>query len=71
MIEGLNNLEGNMANSKGFLPLQANVKPRSSFKEGTFKSKKSWSRKELDEKKAKEICYWCEEKYVPGHNCLL
>ncbi|XP_060200231.1 uncharacterized protein LOC132628471 [Lycium barbarum] len=24
---------------------------------------------EMDERRSKGLCYWCEEKYVPGHNC--
>lgn len=24
---------------------------------------------EMDEKRSKGLCYWCDEKYVPGHNC--
>uniref|UniRef100_A0A2C9VZP5 Retrotransposon gag domain-containing protein n=1 Tax=Manihot esculenta TaxID=3983 RepID=A0A2C9VZP5_MANES len=25
--------------------------------------------KEMDEKGAKNLCYWCDEKYSPGHKC--
>ena len=24
---------------------------------------------EFDERRAKGLCFWCDEKYVPGHNC--
>lgn len=23
----------------------------------------------LDEKGSKELCFWCDEKFVPGHKC--
>ena len=23
----------------------------------------------FDERRAKGLCFWCDEKYVPGHNC--
>ncbi|KAL0440342.1 UNVERIFIED_CONTAM: hypothetical protein Slati_2517200 [Sesamum latifolium] len=27
------------------------------------------SPQEMDEKKSKGLCYWCDEKYTPGHQC--
>ncbi|PKI53799.1 hypothetical protein CRG98_025805 [Punica granatum] len=27
------------------------------------------TQKEMDEKRAKNLCLWCEEKFVPGHKC--
>ncbi|KAH0748653.1 hypothetical protein KY290_027885 [Solanum tuberosum] len=24
---------------------------------------------EMEERRSKGLCYWCEEKYMPGHNC--
>lgn len=55
---------GNMAISKGLLSLPINVKPLNSFKAGTSRQVKLWNSKEFEEKKAKGICYWCEEKCV-------
>lgn len=23
----------------------------------------------MDEKRAKGLCFWCDEKFIPGHNC--
>ncbi|GKE36950.1 hypothetical protein Tco_1460355 [Tanacetum coccineum] len=31
--------------------------------------KKQLTRKELDEKRAKNQCFYCDQKYVPGHKC--
>lgn len=25
--------------------------------------------KEIDEKRAKDLCFFCDEKYFPGHKC--
>lgn len=25
--------------------------------------------KEMDEKRAKELCIWCDKKYTPSHKC--
>ena len=30
---------------------------------------KTLSSKELDEKRAKNLCFLCDEKYFPGHKC--
>lgn len=31
------------------------------------KSPKTLPNNEMDEKKAKGLCFWCEKRYVPGH----
>ncbi|GKV34701.1 hypothetical protein SLEP1_g43051 [Rubroshorea leprosula] len=33
------------------------------------KNIRTLSEKELEEKKAKGLCFWCDEKFVPGHRC--
>ncbi|PKI43984.1 hypothetical protein CRG98_035660 [Punica granatum] len=27
------------------------------------------NKKEMDEKRAKNLCFWCDERFVPGHKC--
>lgn len=57
------------ASEKGLLPTPTNVKPLGSAKPEPTKSVKSWFSKEMDEKRAKGLCFWCDEKYSPTHKC--
>ncbi|KAJ7960281.1 Ty3/gypsy retrotransposon protein [Quillaja saponaria] len=34
-----------------------------------YKPTRTMTQKEMDERRMKGMCYWCEEKYVPGHKC--
>ena len=43
------------------LPVTTNVMPNKPFKRLT--------QKELDEKRAKGQCFYCDKKYFPGHKC--
>ncbi|XP_070017004.1 uncharacterized protein [Nicotiana sylvestris] len=35
----------------------------------TLKGPRKLSATEMDERRAKGLCFWCDEKYIPGHNC--
>ena len=37
--------------------------------EGQKRSSKFMSTTEMDEKRDKGLCYWCDERYTPGHQC--
>lgn len=34
-----------------------------------FQGSKRLSTKEMDDKRANGLCYWCDEKYTPEHKC--
>lgn len=53
----------------GLLPLPSNAVPLSQNHNSHSRTSKVVSNKEIDERRAKGLCYWCSEKYVPGHNC--
>ncbi|KAJ7960249.1 Ty3/gypsy retrotransposon protein [Quillaja saponaria] len=56
-----------------FLSNPSNTKPKpestNSRPNNPYKPTKNMSQKEMEEKRLKGLCYWCEEKYVPGHKC--
>lgn len=35
----------------------------------TTPTRKYLSQKEFDDKRAKGLCFHCDEKYMPGHKC--
>ncbi|OIT03250.1 hypothetical protein A4A49_52519 [Nicotiana attenuata] len=35
----------------------------------TMRTSRRLTPAEMDEKRAQGLCYWCDEKYVPGHKC--
>ena len=48
------------------------VGPRSvvsSLGSATFKPRKVLTSKDIDDRRAKGMCFFCEEKYYPGHKC--
>ena len=34
-----------------------------------YRPTKTLRNKELDERRAKGLCFWCDEKFIPGHRC--
>lgn len=34
-----------------------------------MRTAKRLSAAEMDEKRARGLCFWCDEKFTPGHNC--
>jgi hypothetical protein len=34
-----------------------------------YQPTKTLRNKELDERRAKGLCFWCDEKFIPGHRC--
>lgn len=69
------------SNKAPILPNPTHTKPYNTFtKPNTTKpnaiaftpttvNRKTLTPEEFNEKRAKNICFWCDEKYTPGHNC--
>ena len=60
--------------SKPYFPTTFNTTkpPTTTFKQLTEKpntTRKTLTPAELSEKRAKNLCFWCDERYVPGHKC--
>ncbi|GJS46029.1 reverse transcriptase [Tanacetum coccineum] len=54
--------EGNMVRTATTMPVQNNTTvPNKPFKRLT--------QQELEEKRAKHLCFYCDQKYMPGHKC--
>nr|GEW01341.1 reverse transcriptase [Tanacetum cinerariifolium] len=45
------------------------VMPNTSSKNGAIPLRKTLTQKELEEKRANHMCFYCDEKYFPGHKC--
>ncbi|XP_028793005.1 uncharacterized protein LOC114748689 [Neltuma alba] len=43
--------------------------PSSSIASSVSKPTKHLTKKEMDERRRKGLCYWCAEKYTPSHKC--
>lgn len=56
--------------ASGLLPLLATVVPLNQNKPSTWKGARTYTNIEFNEKRANAICFWCNEKYEPRHNCL-
>lgn len=57
---------------KGLLHLPPNAKrskPLEPFKGSTSTSVKLWTGKDFEERQAKGLCFWCDEKNSYGHKC--
>ncbi|PKI34771.1 hypothetical protein CRG98_044838, partial [Punica granatum] len=52
----------------GLLPLPSPVLPRN-LPFPHSRPHKTLTQKELEEKRAKNLCFWCDEKFVPRHKC--
>ena len=70
--------------SNSYVPLLPTSKISEDSKEGSFgrvnnpmfrnnlgRQYKQLSSNELEEKRSKGLCYWCDEKYTPGLHCKL
>lgn len=57
------NLNHNEA-GKGILAL-----PGTNSDKAPTKMNRKLSGREIDEKRQKGLCFWCDEKFVPGHRC--
>lgn len=53
--------------SKPFFPASSKGSQASVNNRG--RNWKTLSNKEMEEKKAKGICFWCDERYTPNHKC--
>nr|GEV14308.1 retrovirus-related Pol polyprotein from transposon 297 family [Tanacetum cinerariifolium] len=45
------------------------VKKKNKMKFKASSSRKQLSQKEYEEKRSKNLCFYCDKKYVPGHKC--
>ncbi|GAV64975.1 hypothetical protein CFOL_v3_08490, partial [Cephalotus follicularis] len=52
--------------SPGILPLPP---PSTKLPTGNPKFSKPLPSKYMDERRLKNLCFWCDEKFVPGHKC--
>ncbi|PKI69639.1 hypothetical protein CRG98_009994, partial [Punica granatum] len=52
----------------GLLPLPTPALPRS-LPSPYNRPHKTLTHKELEEKRANNLCFWCDEKFVPGYRC--
>ncbi|GKE34709.1 reverse transcriptase, partial [Tanacetum coccineum] len=53
---------GSVSKNVVTMPVQTNIAmPNRPFKR--------LSKKEMEEKRAKQLCFYCDQKYVPGHKC--
>ncbi|XP_073109864.1 uncharacterized protein [Elaeis guineensis] len=54
------------SSSPGLLPTPP---VRKLVEANTKSTRQGVSAKEMDDRKAKGLCMWCEEKFIPGHKC--
>ncbi|PKI67810.1 hypothetical protein CRG98_011783, partial [Punica granatum] len=52
----------------GLLPLPTQIPQRNTTPLHT-RPHKTLTQKEMDERRANNLCFWCEERFVPGHRC--
>lgn len=45
------------------------MRPTIEFRGGTQLKGRFSSQAQVDEKRAKDLCFWCNERYTPGHRC--
>lgn len=50
-------------------PTQALLPTPTTFSLNNHKPTKPIQTKEMDERRAKGLCFWCDERFVPGHKC--
>lgn len=55
--------------ASGLLPLPASAVTYNQGKASTSRGARTYFNMEINEKRAKGLCFWCNEKYEPGYNC--
>ncbi|KAL6312566.1 hypothetical protein AAG906_005983 [Vitis piasezkii] len=53
----------------GLLPLPPSTNIPKTNPGITTRNHRNFSNRDLDERRAKGLCFWCDEKFTPGHKC--
>ncbi|WKA01485.1 hypothetical protein VitviT2T_019765 [Vitis vinifera] len=53
----------------GLLPLPPSTNIPKTNPRITTRNHRNFSNRDLDERRAKGLCFWCDEKFTPGHKC--
>ena len=55
--------------SQALLPTPTAFHPHNNPSYSSHKPSKPIRTQEMDDRRAKGLCFWCDEKFVPGHKC--
>uniref|UniRef100_A0A6N2MPH0 Ty3 transposon capsid-like protein domain-containing protein n=1 Tax=Salix viminalis TaxID=40686 RepID=A0A6N2MPH0_SALVM len=55
--------------SQALLPTPTTFHPHNNLFYSSHKPSKTIRTQEMDDRRAKGLCFWCDENFVPGHKC--
>ncbi|RVW71683.1 Transposon Ty3-I Gag-Pol polyprotein [Vitis vinifera] len=65
----LSNTTFSKTTNAGLLPLPPSTNIPKTNPGITTRNHQNFSNRDLDERRAKGLCFWCDEKFTPGHKC--